>query len=150
MRPWVRPTLASHVPSLKRGLAIVEHAHKTMESETDQYDERLSSIRANVAHGPRRPSDCVICGGGRDSANTTCHSCKLMLSKELRLLKLKHRQPVGRVCGLCGHTSRKTLHLDHNHYTGEARGYVCNRCNAAVALYDQDPGRFLRHLEWWQ
>jgi len=41
------------------------------------------------------------------------------------------------LCPICS-TSR-WLVCDHDHYTGEVRGWICGRCNAALGLLEDDP-----------
>lgn len=36
----------------------------------------------------------------------------------------------------------KTLHMDHNHSTNKARGFLCHKCNSAVGLLNDDPNLF--------
>lgn len=42
-------------------------------------------------------------------------------------------------CDACGSSER--LCLDHDHSTLELRGTLCNRCNVALGLLDDDPVR---------
>lgn len=48
-------------------------------------------------------------------------------------------------CAICGkHQSEfyVALCVDHNHETGKIRGLLCNRCNQAIGLLDDDIQRF--------
>jgi len=49
--------------------------------------------------------------------------------------KLKEQ---GNVCYGCRLPSDKTLVVDHNHSTGEARGLLCSNCNTALGLIKED------------
>jgi len=43
-------------------------------------------------------------------------------------------------CDICGGKSKRcSLHRDHDHKTGEMRGRLCFRCNAALGLLRDDP-----------
>jgi hypothetical protein len=68
-----------------------------------------------------------------------------------------YRQQSGK-CAICGTQdagSRRKLRLcvDHCHRSGRVRGLLCNRCNIAVGLFNDDPCRaekaaaYLRTLE---
>jgi hypothetical protein len=42
------------------------------------------------------------------------------------------------------------LYVDHDHRTGKVRGILCNACNTAIGLFEEDPLRLitaLRYLE---
>jgi hypothetical protein len=47
----------------------------------------------------------------------------------------------GGVCVLCDRppTPGISLHVDHDHGTGEIRGLLCMRCNNALGLFQEDP-----------
>jgi hypothetical protein len=47
----------------------------------------------------------------------------------------------GGVCALCERppTPGISLHVDHDHATGEIRGLLCMRCNNALGLFGEDP-----------
>jgi hypothetical protein len=44
------------------------------------------------------------------------------------------------VCDLCGKPPGKhALHLDHDHITGEFRGWLCHNCNTGIGKLRDDP-----------
>ena len=48
------------------------------------------------------------------------------------------REKQNNCCAICGihekHAKNSTLCVDHNHDTGEVRGLLCHKCNAAIGL----------------
>jgi len=38
----------------------------------------------------------------------------------------------GGVCAICRNASGQTLHVDHDHKTGYARGLLCRDCNRGI------------------
>lgn len=45
-------------------------------------------------------------------------------------------------CESCGDLpDRDTLCMDHNHLTGEFRGWLCHRCNSGIGLFNDEPAR---------
>lgn len=52
----------------------------------------------------------------------------------------------GRKCASCGTksaTNKKYWHLDHQHSSGKIRGILCQRCNHALGLLDDDITKIL-------
>jgi hypothetical protein len=45
----------------------------------------------------------------------------------------------GGVCAICGKTrpEERTLHIDHDHVSGEIRGLLCFRCNNALGDFEE-------------
>ena len=43
---------------------------------------------------------------------------------------------------------RKSLDVDHNHTTGQIRGLLCSKCNAALGLLMEDPLRIRALLSY--
>jgi hypothetical protein len=48
-------------------------------------------------------------------------------------------------CAGCGRAFDELLCFDHNHRSGQFRGLLCDRCNKALGLVDDDP-EILRSL----
>jgi len=45
-------------------------------------------------------------------------------------------------CQICGaQPEKERLCLDHDHETGEFRGWLCRSCNAAIGLFGEDVNR---------
>jgi hypothetical protein len=46
-------------------------------------------------------------------------------------------------CAICGVPERTTrrLAIDHDHTTGAVRGLLCQRCNMALGMFEDDPDR---------
>jgi Autographiviridae endonuclease VII len=54
------------------------------------------------------------------------------------------------VCALCDSlpTPGISLHVDHDHGTGEIRGLLCVRCNNALGLFREDPDLLKRAVRY--
>lgn len=54
------------------------------------------------------------------------------------------------VCAICLQEckTRKSLSVDHDHETMVVRGLLCNRCNRAIGMLDEDPDILERAKEY--
>lgn len=82
---------------------------------------------------------------GRTAANARKHHLRAYGMSERDYTDLLKSQGGG--CAICGTSSsdkRKNgkamrMPVDHDHITGLARGILCNRCNRAIGLLDDNP-----------
>ena len=53
-------------------------------------------------------------------------------------------------CGMCGTTENpyKSWYVDHNHATGKVRGLLCNNCNTALGMLNDDPELIEKAKQW--
>lgn len=82
--------------------------------------------------------------------NYVCKKPKEERALQIRLAKYKITtkdyeelvKTFGNVCGICGKPAEdnknKTLCIDHCHTTNEVRGLLCNSCNLALGLLNDD------------
>ncbi len=52
------------------------------------------------------------------------------------------------ICGVPETECNRALSLDHNHETGELRGWLCGRCNVAIGLLGDNAGGLYNAL-WY-
>jgi hypothetical protein len=56
-------------------------------------------------------------------------------------------------CAICkGVNDNKELFIDHNHITGQVRGVLCSKCNAAIGMLNEDLSLFDKakeYLSYW-
>lgn len=64
---------------------------------------------------------------------------------EYNLLKTEQRE----LCAICEqHAGIKTLHVDHDHISGQVRGLLCRNCNVAIGLFHEDVECLRRAIEY--
>ena len=92
--------------------------------------------------------------GLRYRANKACVVCDRQYSRERRRrleLPVPTRAPIEcEICGITPEENGRELALDHDHETGEFRGWLCWQCNMAIAkLGDNTEGlkKALAYLE---
>lgn len=51
-------------------------------------------------------------------------------------------------CDICKELSSKTLHVDHNHTTGQIRGLLCSACNTSFGMLKEDINIMLNMIEY--
>jgi hypothetical protein len=70
-------------------------------------------------------------------------------ASRLAALEIKAGRPCPTVCELCGSPpSRRRLNYDHNHITGEFRGWICESCNLALGLVQDSTDRLRAMIEY--
>lgn len=52
------------------------------------------------------------------------------------------------ICGIFGKELKKGLCFDHDHKTGEFRGWICGRCNCALGLVKDNTETLLALVEY--
>ena len=77
----------------------------------------------------------------RDSINLSAKRYRAENAEELTYKQRRRRnlpeptRPRPEVCEVCGcRNGSGGVHLDHNHETGEFRGWLCMKCNMALGL----------------
>jgi len=107
------------------------------------------------------PKRCSACGGmypptpeffrksknGRNGLSSKCKVCDRMYQKDNDLRKKynisledyasMHDTQDGR-CAICFKRDTKMLAVDHDHQTGQVRELLCQKCNMALGLIDED------------
>ena len=77
--------------------------------------------------------------GSKKGIRTDCKECCSARNKLVRELKKKHSKPSeDYLCPICNKSQKqfsKAFSLDHNHETGEFRGWLCHNCNTALGLF---------------
>lgn len=84
----------------------------------------------------------------------SCKECDRKAADQLKKAKKSTpKPPSDHICPLClrgkeqlGYTS--PFVLDHNHITGEARGWICHDCNTALARIHDDADTARRMSEY--
>lgn len=102
--------------------------------------QQANPDRVNTAHRARRAANPE-----RQRDGHLRRTFGLSLDEYERIL----RDQSGR-CKICGRAPRKgtSLHVDHDHETGEVRGLLCFRCNGGLGQFAEDPERLLVAAEY--
>ena len=68
------------------------------------------------------------------------------------LLEEKAGRPIPAQCDVCGGppVGRGTFHFDHDHVTGEFRGWLCHHCNLALGNVKDSIGRLQQLIAYLQ
>lgn len=85
--------------------------------------------------------------GGHRVYGNQCKACERDTKKLIYQLKKLHPKPKDGKCQACGDVP-DVLHLDHDHATGEFRGYVCEGCNHSMGKSNDDPEKLIKQAEY--
>lgn len=66
--------------------------------------------------------------------------------KKLRIKNLPPEPPFGTPCEICKQVDEHHLAADHDHKTGEFRGWICRACNRGIGSLADDPARVFAAL----
>ena len=113
---------------------------------------------------------CSICGETKDldqfyanrsksqGRSTLCKPCERKSQATLRQLHSEHQIPNDHSCPIClrteselvseGQRTKNPFRLDHNHGTGEFRGFLCDSCNTGLGKFRDDPDLLARAIEY--
>lgn len=78
-----------------------------------------------------------------DGKRAHCKKCKAK-QVTLRMYNLTAEeyadilQRQGNMCAICLDEFTATPHVDHDHSTGEVRGFLCSNCNRGIGLLRDD------------
>lgn len=123
-----------HVGDLRRGMSR-NCGCKTAELQS-QTGERNPAWRGGRSRNPTTPGTYAWCQARRLAIN---HHARLRgyaeISAAVEDIMVMYASSKG-VCDACGRPPRgnKALHLDHDHATGNVRGFLCNHCNVSIGM----------------
>ena len=128
-----------------------------MERSSKQRKFFISNKPAGVKDIPEGKCTCSVCGiektnndfyfynyrdtadGNRLRTNTNCKSCLAEKARQRRKAR-KHAPPKpapGTPCACCGKPTEKH-EFDHDHKTGQFRGWVCKACNVGLGKFGDE------------
>ena len=97
---------------------------------------------------------CIKCGEEKPETSFTryyvaaqteavCVKCRKNLSDRVSELKKKHSKPDPKTfqCPICERKEfgwKMGATLDHDHKTGNFRGWICNKCNSALGFFEDN------------
>ena len=96
--------------------------------------------------------------GGLITKRPSCRDCRKIkngksISRVDRTEWEKKKPKLGEIfiCPICQKSSIGGVSkhvLDHNHHTGEVRGYLCESCNTGIGRFDDDKELVKNAIDW--
>ena len=119
------------------------------------YCKKIKYLKEFYTHNSCRSgrnSWCIECTNIRskrwyniNKARSLANTREAKLLREYGISVEKYQELLKQQGGLCKickqlETQQRKLSIDHNHKTGKVRGLLCNRCNVAIGLLNEDIG----------
>ena len=127
-------------------MAFSNEQHRRRYAENAKHrEQKLAANRAYRAQHRERLNALWRDKWRSDAAYREQHA-RARLGKIYGLSAEQHRQLLDEqdgVCAICRQSSRRALCVDHCHATQRVRGLLCDKCNTALGLLDEDVGRML-------
>ncbi|NBR24629.1 MAG: hypothetical protein EBU08_12840 [Micrococcales bacterium] len=102
-------------------------------------------------------SDFSKASGG-NYYRTECKACSNAMTKERNALRKQYGMPnAGYACPICQRVENEIVGeggnagawvLDHDHETGDFRGWLCHKCNRGLGAFEDQLPRLLRAIEY--
>jgi hypothetical protein len=110
----------------------------------------IEEFGPNIRRKDKHHTYCRTCNNQRRQMNGLGQKRK-KISREDYDKKLQEQNGL---CAICHtHATRRNLHLDHDHKTGEIRDFLCSGCNTALGQLKEDPEiikSMLQYIEKWK
>lgn len=143
----------THIYNIHHVYKLLKYLERGIISESESLCEKnMQKARAvrdiiNARSNIERPCalTCMSCRKFHaQSKKSYCKGCELNLNVERYNLKKAFAHLKTDVCDICNRKS-KVIVLEHDHVTGHARSWCCNRCNTTLALITNNPTGFILH-----
>jgi Recombination endonuclease VII len=127
-------------------VAFTNAQHRRRYAEDEKHRER--KLAANRLYGAehRDRLNAARRHKWQSDAEFRARHTSAQLARNYGLTREQHRRLVEEqngVCAICKQSSRRALCVDHCHVTRQVRGLLCDKCNTALGLFDDDARRLL-------
>tara|TARA_R100001132_G_C3235433_1_gene68302 strand:- start:60 stop:506 length:447 start_codon:yes stop_codon:yes gene_type:complete len=96
---------------------------------------------------------------GKPQYSRVCLRCEAIRKRQVRSLRATSSYPPeGYVCPICLKTPEEIIPqtngtttpfvLDHNHDTGNFKGWICGKCNSALGFFEDNTNHVRRALKY--
>lgn len=153
------PLRCKRIPYIRFEMREVSPLSSTPQNKQCKSCNELKPVEKFGLIGPKylyRLNDCKLCrsraatqrrGGPKPKLKNEAYY-RRRLRRKLKRVNLTeaeyHQLP--KYCQICGRTDK--LRLDHDHTTGQFRGVLCDACNTAIGLLQENPEILLRAAQY--
>ncbi len=146
-------TFNTHIYSANHAIKLLEYLKDGKLTASDGLSEKnlqkaaaardMINTRSNIERSCAL--SCMCCRKFNSQLNKSyCKGCEQNLSVERYNLKKVYEHLRTDTCEICRRKS-KVIVLEHDHVTGKARSWCCNRCNTTLGLITTNPNNFIIH-----